>query len=109
MRCPESSSPNFPEKYTPELYDKGWKLSDRMLGPEMNRIDLLQCAIEYAIPVYFFLGRYDYVTPTGPVLDYFSRLTAPHKEMIWFDESGHRMDIEEPEKFQQTLIDRLPG
>ncbi len=104
-----SSSPYSPEKYTTELYDKGWEISDRMLGPEMNRIDLLQSAIEYAIPVYFFLGRYDGVTPTAPVVDYFHRLRAPRKEMIWFDESGHRMDIEEPEKFQQTLIDRLPG
>jgi proline iminopeptidase len=104
-----SSSPYCPEKYTSELYDKGIELSLRMLETEMNAIDLFKQASQVAIPVYFFLGKYDYVTPTAPVLDYFSRLRAPHKEIIWFEESGHRMDVEEPEKFQQVLIDKLLG
>lgn len=32
-------------------------------------------------------------------------LKAPYKEMIWFEESAHRMDIEEPEKFQDTIME----
>jgi pimeloyl-ACP methyl ester carboxylesterase len=104
-----SSSPYCPEKYTSELYDKGIVLSLRMFGKEMNAIDLFKQASEVPIPVYFFLGKYDYVTPTAPVLEYFKGLRAPHKEIIWFEESGHHMDIEEPEKFQQVLIDKLLG
>jgi proline iminopeptidase len=104
-----SSSPYCPEKYTAELYDKGAELSQRMLEKEMNAIDLFKQASEVPIPVYFFLGKYDCVTPTAPVLEYFKGLRAPHKEIIWFEESGHHMDIEEPQKFQQILIDKLLG
>jgi proline iminopeptidase len=104
-----SNSPYSPEKFTSELYDKGFALSLRMLETEMNSIDLLKQATEVPIPVYFFLGRYDYVTPTAPVLEYFKRLQAPHKEVIWFEQSGHHMDVEEPVKFQQVLIDKLLG
>ena len=35
-----------------------------------------------------FSGKFDYVTPTAPVLDYFNQLRAPHKEIIWFESSG---------------------
>lgn len=104
-----SSSPYSPEKFTSDLYDRGLALSLRMLETEMNSIDLLKQATEVPIPLYFFLGRYDYVTPSAPVLEYFKRLHAPHKEIIWFEQSGHHMDVEEPEKFQQELINKLLG
>jgi pimeloyl-ACP methyl ester carboxylesterase len=31
-------------------------------------------------------------------------LKCPKKEIIWFDKSAHRMDIEEPDKFQQEIL-----
>jgi pimeloyl-ACP methyl ester carboxylesterase len=80
-----------------------------MLEGEMNAIDLFDHASEVLIPVYFFLGKYDYVALAAPVLAFFKGLRAPHKEIIWFEESGHHMDIEEPEKSQGVLIDKLPG
>lgn len=109
------SSPYRPDVYTGDLYDRGWYLSERMYEQEIVNLDFAKQAARIpipagaggAFPLFFFLGRHDFVTPTGPVLDYFRVLEAPHKEMIWFEESGHRMDIEEPVKFQQTLIDKL--
>ncbi|MBP2638785.1 MAG: alpha/beta hydrolase, partial [Firmicutes bacterium] len=60
---------------------------------------------ELKVPVYFFLGLYDYVTPTPSVEEYCKVLKAPYKEIIWFELSAHRMDVEEPEKFQSVITD----
>jgi pimeloyl-ACP methyl ester carboxylesterase len=38
---------------------------------------------------------------------YFDALEAPHKELIWFDESGHMVPFEEPERFNQVMIDAV--
>ena len=34
-------------------------------------------------------------------------IEAPKKEIIWFEESAHHPNIDEPEKFQKILIDRV--
>jgi pimeloyl-ACP methyl ester carboxylesterase len=97
------TSPYCAEKYTLELYNKGSDLSWEMLWKEIETTDLLKVACIVTIPVYLFLGKYDYVTPTAPAVDYYNRLQAPYKEIVWFENSGHRMDVEEPEKFQEEL------
>jgi pimeloyl-ACP methyl ester carboxylesterase len=56
------------------------------------------------IPVYFFVGRYDYQTPSQLVEEYYNFLQAPHKELIWFDQSAHNMVFTEAEKTNRELI-----
>lgn len=56
------------------------------------------------IPVFFFAGRYDYETPGDLAEDYFEMLEAPAKSFIWFDNSAHNMQYDEPEKFSQEII-----
>ncbi len=51
------------------------------------------------IPVYFFTGRRDYVTPYELIQQYFDLLEAPHKEMVWFEKSAHFPFFEESERF----------
>ena len=34
---------------------------------------------------------------------YFDRLQAPHKELVWFEHSAHFPFIEEPERFAAEL------
>lgn len=97
------NSPYYPEKYTDELYSKGVAISGNLFK-EAWKIDFLKQAPELRTPIYFFLGRYDYTTPTKPVEEYFHILKAPYKEIIWFEKSAHRMDIEEPEKFQNAIM-----
>lgn len=96
-------SPYKPDRYTSELYAKGGNLASNIWYEEMSKIDFSEQVLELKTPTYFFLGRYDYVTPTPVVEDYYKKLKAPHKEIVWFELSGHRMDVEEPEKFQSTL------
>ena len=59
---------------------------------------------EYKIPVYFFTGKSDYTTPHELVLNYFETITAPKKEIVYFENSAHFPFFEEPEKFSNEII-----
>jgi pimeloyl-ACP methyl ester carboxylesterase len=58
------------------------------------------------IPVYFFEGVNDHVIASAPelVIEYCKNVNAPKAELIWFKNSAHMLNIEEPEKFQDELI-----
>ena len=96
-------SPYRNEVYTSDLYEKGEKISANLSMEEDRDVNFSKSANEVEIPVYYFLGKYDYVTPVEPVEDYFQTLKAPKKEIVWFEKSAHRMDIEEPELFQSEI------
>jgi pimeloyl-ACP methyl ester carboxylesterase len=65
---------------------------------------LMDAVPRIPVPVYFFEGRRDHVTPPACVQKYLDRLDAPHKEMIWFERSAHFPFLEEPEEFHQALL-----
>ena len=77
-----------------EHREKIWDLSE-VSGLEPTRLDL---------PIYFFLGRHDYSSPSVAAVAYLDELDAPQKEVVWFEESAHFAFIEEPEKFAQELV-----
>jgi pimeloyl-ACP methyl ester carboxylesterase len=56
------------------------------------------------VPVFFFLGRHDYNTPSRLGTEYLSRLRAPLKSASWFEQSGHFPFFEEPAAFTQEMI-----
>jgi proline iminopeptidase len=58
------------------------------------------------VPVYFISGAYDYNTPWELVKEYVDYLSAPSKEFILFDKSGHSPVFEEPKRFND-LIKRI--
>jgi pimeloyl-ACP methyl ester carboxylesterase len=61
------------------------------------------------VPAFYFTGRYDRVPATAPelVADYVQRLRAPHKEIVWFENSGHLPNLEEPLAFQDAIIGKV--
>ena len=80
------------------------KFSCRLMGDEIMGVNLLQEIPELSIPVFFFAGNYDYTTPFVLVEQFYNRLYAPFKKLIWFEHSAHMPHMEEPDKFQRTLI-----
>ena len=64
---------------------------------------LLDRVTSVAVPVYFFIGRHDYVTPAAMAEVYFKKLQAPQKKLVWFEESAHFPFFEEPEKFAREM------
>jgi pimeloyl-ACP methyl ester carboxylesterase len=76
--------------------------------------ELVRQVAAVQVPVYFFLGRYDYNTPSELAATYLQTLSAPSKKLVWFEESGHFPFLEEPAKFaaemRQVLSEtRSPG
>ena len=80
------------------------KFSCRRMGDEVMGVNLLQEIPELSVPVVFFAGSYDYTTPYVLVEQFYASLHAPYKKLIWFEQSAHNPDMEEPEKFQRELI-----
>lgn len=72
--------------------------------PQLYDIDLRTDYSKINVPIYFFLGRHDINAPTSLVEDYLNVLEAPHKEIIWFENSGHSPWINESDRFINELV-----
>ena len=57
------------------------------------------------IPVFFFLGRHDHVVAAESSAAYFDVLTAPSKELVWFEESAHEPPFKEPAMFNAAMAE----
>ena len=82
------------------------KSREYLLEDRLN-VDLLSAIHQFEIPVFFFLGRHDYNTPTSLVEEWTAQLEAPQVEIVWFEGVGHSLSIEAPEEFQARLIEKL--
>ncbi len=90
----------------PHQWSDGLKFSGHVYeDPVAWHTDFPSCVTKFDIPVFFLQGRHDYDTPHrfggGP---YYPQITAPAKDLIWFEHSAHFPFYEEPELFNQTLI-----
>jgi pimeloyl-ACP methyl ester carboxylesterase len=65
--------------------------------------DLIDAIPRVEIPVYFLTGRYDYTDPFSLTEDYYSKIKAPKKHLVWFEESAHFPFFEEPMKFAMEM------
>jgi pimeloyl-ACP methyl ester carboxylesterase len=57
------------------------------------------------MPVSFFLGRQDQWVPPNTSVQYFEALTAPSKKLVWFEKSGHEPFVDEPAKFNASMVE----
>ena len=104
------SSPYYFEGYW-ELKKKAnaatWKLMTKANGGTqgfaVDQVRTLQ------VPAFYFTGRHDRVPATAPelVVDYVGKLRAPHKEIVWFENSGHLPNLEEPQAFQDAIVGKV--
>jgi pimeloyl-ACP methyl ester carboxylesterase len=72
---------------------------------KVTAINLLKVVPALQMPVFFFLGRYDHCVPSEISVAYFDVLTAPSKKIIWFEESGHEPFVDEPAKFNASMVE----
>jgi pimeloyl-ACP methyl ester carboxylesterase len=83
---------------------KAGKFSLDSLWEQIVDVNLLETAPRLETPVYIFAGKHDYQTPFPLAEQYFHTLECPHKELIWFENSGHLLNYEEVEKFNEECI-----
>ena len=84
----------------------GYKKVLKVMWPEIGQEDLTKYT-EFSVPIYVFDGRLDMNTPAELVEDWFAKICAPHKELIWFENSGHNPMGDEPERFKKLLKEKL--
>ena len=86
---------------------KGASFTSKAMLKELMEFDLFKDVPVLKVPVFICQGRHDYQTPFELAKQWFDQLQAPKKEFIWFEESAHSPNLEEPEKFDSVLIDAV--
>jgi pimeloyl-ACP methyl ester carboxylesterase len=61
----------------------------------------------FEVPVIIFNGRHDRNASASVAAEWFERVQAPSKAMVWFEHSAHEMFNEEPGKFLVSLVQQL--
>jgi pimeloyl-ACP methyl ester carboxylesterase len=75
--------------------------------PQLYNVDLAADATDLGAPVYFAEGRHDKNAMPLLVEQYYERLHAPGKTLVWFERSGHDPWFDEPDNFHSFLIDKV--
>lgn len=103
-------SPHYNEGYL-DLYRKSMRFVLDAMAKDASACEknILRDVRKLEVPVYFFEGRHDRSAASAPelVVEYCGLLEAPKKEIVWFEESAHHPNIDEPENFQRAIIDKL--
>jgi pimeloyl-ACP methyl ester carboxylesterase len=75
-------------------------------GP-MIRSDLGSLGTEFSIPMFFFEGTEDIVTPIEPAYAYFEQIKAPRKEFVRFEGGDHFIPFDRPDEFLERLMEHI--
>jgi pimeloyl-ACP methyl ester carboxylesterase len=65
--------------------------------------NLFDMTTDFRIPLVLFMGRQDFNAWPPMAEDFYNRVKAPRKELIWFEDSAHFLHIEEAEKFRRIM------
>ena len=75
--------------------------------PQIYDLDFRTQATQLDVPVYFVKGRWDVNAMNSLVEEYFDLLDAPHKELIWFEDSAHTPLWDEPKHFVDVMVNTV--
>lgn len=75
--------------------------------PQLWDVDFRKQATKLDVPVYFLIGRHDINAPVALAEQYMAVLDAPHKEIVWFEHSGHNPWVSESGRFVQVMVDTV--
>ncbi|HLW53291.1 MAG TPA: alpha/beta fold hydrolase [Candidatus Angelobacter sp.] len=86
---------------------RGQAFSLQVFLPQLTSLDLSKLGPEFRVPVFFFEGRQDPFCRPSLIRDYSQTITAPKKEFVWFESSGHFPFFEEKQKFTDELVQKV--
>jgi proline iminopeptidase len=97
-------------KLAPEYSDddvrnafKGQPAVTKALLPHILSTDLSTIG-ELKVPMILISGRHDRNVSSEVAAEWFAKLRAPAKKLVWFERSAHHMTSEEPGKLLLTLV-----
>lgn len=87
-----------------DAIDKGSALSLPILLKGMATADFTHVT-DFKCPIVLFNGRHDDTTSAKVAADWFAHVKAPSKKLVWFENSAHMMQIEEPGRMLVHLVE----
>ncbi|MFX1460828.1 MAG: alpha/beta hydrolase [Promethearchaeota archaeon] len=87
---------------------KGLHFTMNAMYEELKNLNFNEEIQSINVPIYFFAGKYDMITPTILVENYYKTLDAVNgKILIIFENSAHFLITEEKEKYEDLLINTV--
>lgn len=102
-------APRLSPEYTAadrKAWDDGSAFTMKTMFPQLADISFTGLD-RVDTPVFMFLGRQDYTTPSPIAARWLERLRAPSKTVVWFEHSAHLPFIEEPGRVFDALVTRV--
>ena len=81
----------------------GSEFTARNLIPAYDRFDPTTFGKRFAVPMFFFQGTQDHLTPTSLVAEYVATLEAPQKALVLFPGGGHSAFMTDPDRFVREM------
>lgn len=88
-------------------FGQGNRFSLVQLEDEISKLNLSEHYLSFDMPVFFLLGRHDQHVSAVLAEQYFAKIQAPYKRLVWFKQSAHNPPFEEPLKFDRVLIEQV--
>ncbi|HEY2178859.1 MAG TPA: alpha/beta fold hydrolase [Caulobacteraceae bacterium] len=95
-------SPDYSDAEAPHIYD-GNAFSEHYLLADVFNLDL-SGETRLATPLILLEGRHDRTVSSDVAHEWFEKVTAPEKRFVWFENSAHEPESEEPGKFLLSLV-----
>jgi pimeloyl-ACP methyl ester carboxylesterase len=91
----------------PKSFVLAWGVTWFNVWSESCTINLFESLRVINCPVYFFAGEKDYQTNHSITQEYFSKVSAPKKDLFLFTDAGHGLPETDPGLFQDIIIDKI--
>jgi pimeloyl-ACP methyl ester carboxylesterase len=95
-------SPDYTEKEL-DAIDQGSLYSLTHLLPALTTLDYTHMTT-FRCPIFMFTGRHDYDVSQRVTAEWFEKVQAPRKKLVWFENSAHLPMLEEPGQFLIHLV-----
>jgi pimeloyl-ACP methyl ester carboxylesterase len=95
-------SPDYTDAEAPHVFD-GNEFSEQYLLADVMTMDLSGWTT-FRIPVILLEGRHDRTVNSDVAYEWFNKVKAPEKHFVWFENSAHEPESEEPGKFLVALV-----
>jgi proline iminopeptidase len=82
----------------------GFFSSQAALLPQLATTDLVATMPRLDVPIVIAQGRNDQVAPGQAAQRFYDSLTAPSKQLVWFENSAHTPQYDEPARFRDLLL-----
>ena len=88
---------------------RGITSSQAALLPLLASTDLVTTTPKLDVPIILVQGRLDQVAPGEAAQRFYDSLTAPAKQLVWFERSAHTPQYDEPARFRDVLLTLRAG